>query len=386
MPDEAPGARPIDVLFVDGEQGACAEAARALQGFTAEPDETGEAVKFLVRCAATGREALEAIRASAPEILFLDSKLPDMSAVEVLDAALKGRFIKIIMSACPSMELAVETARRGATDFLRKPCTPEDLDTVMRKAARSVCQQRTARRLEDERHQARLVLISVLAHELKSPLAAVEGYMHLIKARMKGPELAAYDGMLDRSVIRIAGMRKLIMDTLDLTRLESGRKRAVEPVDLAKAAASAAEGVARAAAQNSIAVQVQAGPVTVNADPREMDMVLNNLLTNAVKYNKKGGSVKLEISEPAPGRALIRCADTGIGLTPEEQGRLFGEFVRMKNEHTRSIDGTGLGLSILRKVVELYGGEVKVTSGYGEGSVFEVTINSAPAVQPQRGK
>ena len=80
----------------------------------------------------------------------------------------------------------------------------------------------------------------------------------------------------------------------------------------------------------------------------------------------------------------VRCSDTGIGMTEEELGKLFGEFVRMKNEHTRSVDGSGLGLSILRKVVKLYGVEVSVSSRYGEGSSFGLTLADAeiPAPEP----
>ena len=97
-----------------------------------------------------------------------------------------------------------------------------------------------------------------------------------------------------------------------------------------------------------------------------------------MKYNKQDGRVTLEISKPAPDSALIRCVDTGIGMTPEEQAKLFGEFVRIKNEHTRAIDGSGLGLSILRKIAGLYGGDVKVSSTYGEGSVFTVMLKEPP--------
>jgi len=207
----------------------------------------------------------------------------------------------------------------------------------------------------------------------------VEGYMHLMKERMKGPELGAYDNMVERSVVRIGGMRKLVMDLLDLTRLESGRKkRALESVDLVKAAGLALEAAAPLAAERKVALELKAPrELLMTADPGEMEMIFSNLLTNAVKYNKDGGKAVLELERSAPGAALVRCSDTGIGMTEAELAKLFGEFVRMKNEHTRSIDGSGLGLSILKKVVKLYGGEVRVRSTYGEGSSFELTLNDA---------
>jgi len=381
MPDTKAETHELDVLIVDDEAGMRTGAERSLEGFTVPLEDFKETVSFKVRCAATGAEALAEIRKVRPDIVLLDYKLPDMTGLDVLAETEGGSFLTIMITAFASLEVAVNATKRGAFDFLAKPFTPEELRATILKAARNVYLHRKAKRLEEEKRQVRFEFISVLAHELKSPLAAVEGYMHLMRERMKGQEMAAYDSMVDRSVVRIGGMRKLVMDLLDLTRLESGRKKRVfETVDLEKAAALAAEAVAERAAARNIKVDVKVQqPAQFNADAGEMDMILSNLLTNAVKYNRQDGRVTLEISTPAPGSALIRCADTGIGMTPEEQAKLFGEFVRIKNEHTRAIDGSGLGLSILRKIAGLYGGGVKVSSAYGEGSVFTVTLKEPQA-------
>jgi signal transduction histidine kinase len=185
--------------------------------------------------------------------------------------------------------------------------------------------------------------------------------------------------MVERSVIRIGGMRKLVMDLLDLTRLESGKKkRSIETVDLVKTAGLVIEAAAPLAEAKGVKIELKApAELKMNADPGELEMIFSNLVTNAIKYNKENGSARLELERTAAGTVLIRCSDTGIGMTEQEQAKLFGEFVRMKNEHTRSIDGSGLGLSILKKVVKLYGGEVRVTSKYGEGSSFELTLADA---------
>ena len=366
-----------------------AGAGRSLEGFTVDLPDFGETVAFTVRSASTGEEALAQLTAKSPDILLLDYKLPDMTGIDVLAGAPgAGDFLTIMITAFASLEVAVTATKRGAFDFLAKPFTPEELRATVSKAARSVYLQRKARRLEEEKRQVRFEFISVLAHELKSPLAAVEGYLHLMRERLKGPELGAYDPMVERSVTRIAGMRKLVMDLLDLTRLESGKKkRAIESVDLVKAAGLALENVAALAESRKVTVELKApASLAIGADAGEMDMVLSNLLTNAVKYNREGGRATLELS-PAEGGATVRCSDTGIGMTEEELGKLFGEFVRMKNEHTRNIDGSGLGLSILKKVVKLYGGEIKVSSKYGEGTTFELTLKDAPvpaAVEPVR--
>ncbi len=375
-----PKEQQLDLLIVDDEAGMRTGAERSLEGFSVTLPDFNETVTFTVRSTGTGEEALAALKAKTPDIILLDYKLPDMTGIDVLEAAPEPRdFLTIMITAFASLEVAVTATKRGAFDFLAKPFTPEELRATVQKAARSIYLHRKARRLEEEKKQVRFEFISVLAHELKSPLAAVEGYMHLMKERMKGPELAAYDSMVERSVVRIGGMRKLVMDLLDLTRLESGKKkRALEPVDLVKAAGLALEAAAQMAARKKVTLELKAPPeLLMTADPGEVDMIFSNLLTNAVKYNKDGGKAVLELERRDGGAVLVRCSDTGIGMTETELAKLFGEFVRMKNEHTRSIDGSGLGLSILKKVVKLYGGEVRVKSAYGEGSSFELTLKDA---------
>ncbi len=104
--------------------------------------------------------------------------------------------------------------------------------------------------------------------------------------------------------------------------------------------------------------------------------MLNNLISNAVKYNRDGGSVKVEIRRD-DGTLKVSVTDTGIGLAPEEAAKLFSEFVRIKNEDTIKVLGSGLGLSTVRKLAQLYGGDATVTSTKGAGSTFTVTLHDA---------
>jgi signal transduction histidine kinase len=172
------------------------------------------------------------------------------------------------------------------------------------------------------------------------------------------------------------GMRKLIADLLDLTQIESGEKnRELTEVDLAAAAVAAIEVVTAQATQRSVTVELHsAGPLTISADAREIEIIFNNLLTNAIKYNRDGGRVDVTLGR-AGKQAVIAVADTGIGLTAEELKRLFGEFVRIRNEKTQSILGSGLGLSIVKKLAMLYGGDVQVESQPDVGSTFTVTLD-----------
>jgi signal transduction histidine kinase len=120
----------------------------------------------------------------------------------------------------------------------------------------------------------------------------------------------------------------------------------------------------------------------MHADRSEIEIIFNNLITNAVKYNRDGGSVAVHLTS-RDGTVSIAVRDTGIGMNAEEAARLFNDFVRIKNEKTRNILGSGLGLSTVKKIALLYGGDVKVESEPDTGSTFTVMLNSASAPEEE---
>ncbi len=313
------------------------------------------------------------------DILILDHKLPDATGLDILDRLSKSSLdlLVIMITAYASLDTAVTATRRGAYDFLAKPFTPEELRGAVRKAARHLILQRQARRLAEEKRQVRFQFISVLAHEMKAPIAAVEGYLQMIHERSVGNRLEDYDRMVDRCLVRIEGMRKLIGDLLDLTSIESGqRKRTLSDVDLSDVARQAVENVRAETERRNISIRldVPAG-LSIEADRTEMEMIFNNLISNAVKYNRDRGSVNVAVGL-AGSEVRIQVEDTGIGMTQEETQRLFSDFSRIKNEKTRNILGSGLGLSTLKKLVTLYSGEIAVKSKPDVGSTFTVTLHN----------
>lgn len=370
----------LHVLVVDDEAGMRLGVQRALRNFTVDfPDVEGE-YGFTVDQAETGEEALEIIAKSRPDILLLDHKLPGISGLEVLKQLPddEGRMLTIVITAYASLDTAVTATKRGAYDFLAKPFTPDELRNVVRKAARHLLIRRQAEKLAEEKRQVRFQFISVLAHELKSPLAAVEGYLRIIRDGSAGDDPDAQNHMLDRSLTRLEGMRKLILDLLDLTRIESGKKhRDLAEQDVADIAREALEGAQAADDDKNLTLELHAdGPAPLTCDRGEIEIILNNLISNAVKYNRPDERVDVTVSRDDDA-VTISVADTGIGMAPEETERLFKEFTRIKNEKTRNILGSGLGLSIVQKLVSLYGGDVSVSSEPDVGSTFTVTLRDA---------
>jgi two-component system, sensor histidine kinase and response regulator len=370
----------LRVLITDDELGMRLGVSRTLRGFTVRvPDINGE-VGFSVEQAESGEQALEIIRREPPDILLLDHKMPGISGLDVLDqiAGLETDMLAIMITAYASIETAVTATKRGAYDFLAKPFTPDELKAAIRKAAHRILLAKQARKLAEEKRQVRFQFIRVLGHELKAPLSAVEGYLHMLQDHSLGENLGAYGEVLQRSVTRLDGMRKLIADLLDLTHIESGaRQRDLRELDLCDVARAAMETAQSDAQARDVTIELHAAaPVRMTADRSEIEMILNNLVSNAIKYNRPGGRVDVTLSQDA-GKTTIAVADTGIGMTEEEAGKLFGEFVRIRNEKTSNILGSGLGLSIVKKLALLYGGEATVQSQPDAGSTFTVTLGES---------
>jgi two-component system sensor histidine kinase/response regulator len=370
----------LHVLVVDDEPGMRISVDRVLRKYGTRHEDIQVDVDFRVSQAESGEAALALIGQDAPDLILLDYKLPGMTGLDVLQALSerKCEALVIMITAYASLETAVQATKVGAFDFLAKPFTPDELKASVHKGSKHFMVQRQARRLAEERRQIRFEFLSVLAHELKTPLAAVEGNLFILRDRMAGELIADYAPWVERSIQRVDGMRKLIFDLLDLTRIESGQKqRNLVDVDLGAAASWCLEAHQSMAQQRQVTLRFQSsGSVHLQADPGEIEIIFNNLVSNAIKYNREGGSVDVAIAEE-PGGVKIVVRDSGIGMSPEEMGKLFGEFSRIKNEKTRNILGSGLGLSILKRLAALYQGGVFVESDPGEGSTFTVRLRKS---------
>ncbi len=367
----------LTVLIADDEIGMRRGVKKVLQKTRLKFEKLDHEIGFTILEAADGQETLKRLQNESVDLLLLDYKMPELSGLEILEWLKKEKIevTTIMITAYASLDVAVSATKNGAFDFLAKPFTPEELRTVVEKATRSLIAQREAKRLAEEKRKIRFQFLSVLAHELKAPIAAVESYLRLMKGRAAGETLQNYDHIIDRSLLRLEGMRKLIFDLLDLTRIESGeKKRELQEVDLVQIAKNAIEIMSVLAKERGIQIQLKAPQsLLLIADPGELEIVLNNLISNAIKYNKEKGQVEVLLKKDAQ-HITIQVTDTGIGMTPEEQKRLFQEFVRIKNEQTRTIVGSGLGLSIVKKIAGLYQGQVSVQSEKGRGSTFTVSL------------
>ncbi|HWU37657.1 MAG TPA: response regulator, partial [Candidatus Acidoferrum sp.] len=195
----------LRVLVVDDEPGMRLGIERALRNFSVHLPDVNGLVSFAVESVDSGEAALAKIESSPPDILLLDHKLPGMTGLDVLNelAEAKPQVLTIMITAFASLDTAIAATKRGAYDFLAKPFTPEEVKAAVRKAAKHLILQRQARRLAEEKRQIRFQFISVLGHELKAPLGAIEGYLNLLKDPKLSKDPAVSQQAVERSLARI---------------------------------------------------------------------------------------------------------------------------------------------------------------------------------------
>lgn len=373
----------LNLLIVDDEPGIRSGITRILRNYSTSYPFMEEDFNYNLIEAETGEKAIELLNAESIDIVLLDNKLPGIDGIEVLEYINKKQIdVSVMMiTSYASLDLAVKATNTGAYNFMPKPFTPDELRASVDNITKHLFLKRMTQKMAQAGKQVRFQFLSVLSHELKSPINAIEGYLNIMKDKQVGDDISDYETMIDRSIERIKGMRNLIMDMLDLTKLESGKKaREIEKTDVIQVAHMAMDTIEPMAIQRNVKVYLHAPEKLVfHADSDEMEIIFNNLISNAVKYNKDGGEVNIYIQKNDYG-IILKVEDTGIGMTKEEVSKLFGEFVRIKNEKTRNITGSGLGLSIIKKLIEQnYSGRIIAESEPDKGSTFTVYMNPADA-------
>jgi signal transduction histidine kinase len=369
----------LKVLVTDDEPGMRQGIQRTLEKYKMKLPDVEEGIEFNIETAETGSEALDKISSFKPDLILLDYKLPDLTGLEILEKidSNDGTMQTIMITAYASLDTAVSAIKSGAFDFLSKPFTPDELRAKISKAAQSIILAKHVKKLNEEKRQVRFQFISILGHELKAPLNAIEGYLNMFHDRSIGTEIEKYDESIGRCLVRTDQMRKLIADLLEMTKIESGsRQREITQVDLAAIAQASIDLVLPDAKKRNITISLNSiSPLKFSADKFEMELIFNNLISNAVKYNRDGGSVDINLDMNAF-ELNFSIQDTGIGMTQDETKKLFQEFVRIKNKKTSHIMGSGLGLSTVKKVCQLYNGDIFVESEPDAGTRFFGSIKA----------
>jgi PAS domain S-box-containing protein len=301
-------------------------------------------------------------------------RLRERGASEPYEVALKrsdGR--NVFCLNIPSLLYDLSGERTGSVGIFTDI---SDLKNAHRELAEFNTRLSLAREAAERANAAKSDFLSSMSHELRTPMNAIIGFAQMLE----------YDAELNEDQqdnvheVLKAGrhLLHLINEVLDLAKIESGHvDLSLEPVALAAIVEECLQLIAPLAARRSLALQVDIpARLAVRADRVRLKQVLLNVLSNAVKYNREGGRITLCAEGAAPDRLRVLITDTGSGIEPERMGQLFQPFSRLGAEHGE-VEGTGIGLTITRRLTELMGGQIGVTSEVGAGSTFWVELPSA---------
>ena len=262
----------------------------------------------------------------------------------------------------------------GALDLYRTTSGALDAEDMV--IAQTLADVATAYLLNAEARMAKAEFVAIVSHELRTPMTSIAGFVELLEDQSAGPLTPAQAKFVEAIGRNSVRLTSLANDLLTVSSLEAGASHHHHvSVDLGAAvlAAHDALGLAIAARKLSVTFKVPEEPVMVQGDRTELEALVTNLVSNAVKFTEDGGWVSCTLHEEATTARLV-VSDNGLGIPRAEQRDLFTQFFRSSTAQEHAIQGTGLGLSIVDGIVRSHGGDVSVASEHMLGSTFTVNL------------
>lgn len=339
--------------------------------------------------ARSGEQALELLLTHEVALALLDVQMPGMDGFELAEFMRgneRARHIPIIFVTAG----AADKRRRfrgyeaGAVDFIQKPI---EADILRSKAAVFFDLYRQRQEIERQRDELELAaqalrradrhkdsFLAVLAHELRNPVAALSGGLHLLAKDISPERSKDIRTRMDRMLTHLT---HLVDDLLDVSRVSQGKislkKRRIALSEVLQSAIEASQHSLDAGSHRFIA-DIPGDTIWIDADHTRLAQVVANLLNNAAKYTPPGGTVSLSARVDG-GVVEIKVTDTGVGIPPEMQPRIFEIFAQVEDHLAKAQGGLGIGLALVKQLVALHGGSIEVESaGQDLGSTFRVRI------------
>ncbi len=334
---------------------------------------------FRVETFEEGSRGLEGVTTLKPHLVLVDLKMPGMSGMDVVTRIheVRPEVVVVVITGYPTIDTAVGAMKCGAYDFLPKPFSPDELRLIVNRGLEHYRLSLEMRRNEMERALLKRRFITFVSHQLQTPLVAVHQYLDVLKhldhtedATVKRQE------WLDRCLKRTDELQALIKDWLSLAKIEGESvSRQWVKVDLQQIIGDILRTYGEMAATNGVFLESKIPEHTyfVRGALNCLSVVFDNLIVNAIKYNRPDGKVTVS-AEALGGEVVIAVADTGVGIPEKCRPLLFEEFYRVEGEGSKRTPGSGLGLSICRRLVSEMGGSISVDSEVNAGSTFLVRL------------
>ncbi|MCK4311653.1 MAG: HAMP domain-containing histidine kinase, partial [Candidatus Cloacimonetes bacterium] len=273
-----------------------------------------------------------------------------------------------------TIESAVEAMKREAYDFLPKPFTPDELRLVTHRAIKKRKLILETNRLREEKDRMRENFISMVSHQLRTPLVAVQQYFEVILGGMVGEVSEEQKNMLNRSKIRIDELIQLIKEWLDFAKIDANKLVGeLKPTNLIPILSKILDSLQSLAKQNNVTLKmdVPKNLALISGNTNVLEQVFLNLVENSIRYNKDDGNVTITAGMEN-GYVKVEVSDTGIGISKHDIPFIFDQFYQVKQGNRT--DGTGLGLSIVKKIIDAHFGTIEVTSELGQGTTFRILL------------
>lgn len=345
---------------------------------------------YRAETAKDGSEGLEKIKKLKPDLNLIDLKMPGISGMEVLEKAqeIDPNIINVVITGYATVESAVQAMKKGAYDFLPKPFTPEQLRIIIRRGLEKRKLTQETETLRQEKKKMEENFVTMVSHQLRSPLVAIVQYFEVILGGMVGDLQEEQKKMIQKAKQRAESLLKLINDWLSIARMEKQdivQKR--KPLSLQKLISNLTDFYQPVAQEKNVSLEVSSpsGSDQVLGDKETLEQVFSNLINNAIKYNKNNGQVQVSFEE-TDGSVATHVKDTGEGISQENIPLLFEQFYRVNRSEDKKSKGSGLGLAIAKKIVDLHEGSIDVQSEVGKGSDFIVSLPKAGKEKEPQGK
>lgn len=339
--------------------------------------------KYRTEAAGDGASGLQKIRDLRPDAVIVDLKMPGTTGFEVLEnlRLFDPQIAAIVITGYATVDSAVEAMKKGAYDFLPKPFTPEELRLIL---ARALERRRLALEADALRREKKLLeenIITMVSHQLRSPLVAIQQYFEVILSGIAGDPAEKPKEMIRRARERLDALLNLINDWLDLARIDKGKLVGkLEPLNLRRLLEKLMEFMNPLAKEFGVSLEWAGSPgrtAEVLGDKETLEQVFTNLISNAIQYNRPQGRVGISLRED-PDCLVVEIQDTGIGISQEHLPLIFDQFFQISRGQSKKMKGSGLGLAIAKKIVEAHNGQIEVSSAPGTGSTFTVRLPKAP--------
>lgn len=342
---------------------------------------------FAVEAFDNGASGLERLAEWRPPLLVVDLKMPGLDGFEVIRRVRECApdTVIIVITGYATVATAVDAMKAGAYDFLPKPFTPDELRLIVRRGLERWRLAEESRRLHHEKRDAERRFSLFVSHQLKTPVVAVKQYLDILVYTSRGSLPEGALTWIRRSQTRLSEMLAIIQDWLELSGVERGELcRRDEVTALSDVAARVVSALQPGADDGGVTLDVQMPPglPALRGDSTSVGTLVQNLVSNAIKYNRRGGAVHVHAEDAGDAVSFV-VSDTGIGIPAASLSRIYDEFYRVKCEATRDVPGTGLGLSICRRIVAELRGTIDVESVEGEGTTFRLLLPAAARAQAQ---